>query len=827
MSLRARAFEPRSSPLRDRRGDRIGVFRARSLPDDLHGVARLAALAAPALRQAARGLGDAPVPIVLAVGEASRPDAGLASEELLDAIARRALVTRDRKASLVVRGGNAGFSLALRAGLERLGDGDRSVVVGAVDSFYDPELLAWLDEDGRLNTLERDGGIVPSEGAAFVVLRRRAAGYPSLLHVGVADVRGEPEDPRAAVALAREAVERAGSPPLRWIMTDVNGERHRRREWAVVQQRLGDALQPAREHIEPVAALGDTGAATGALLVSTALQYWMAGCAPSDRCLVLLHADGPERGAILIEQGEVGAAICEGVFRASVGAPSLHRLARAWSAPSLPTAPPRADLPLPVISIDEVVAGALATITVHEHSQENSADVALETAGAAEPPTDAEVHATPESVSGVADIREEIQMLMRGVIEEIAALGRLRPAEGEQPWASAEPFERRLLANLDALAALDNGAEGVRVSALDEVIAYAKDGVRADSGRAFLRSFSLGCNASVESLREAVEAVRAAPPATLEAHRDALSLCAHPEVGDVVRALLGSDDPRHVELALHVMRLRRKASHGEVVRFLEHPDVRVSTAALACLAHTAPPDVARRLLIDFMRRPGADDRAQVHAAEHLIGLGAAEGIEEVRILLLREAGEGGLLSPQACVRCSLLLGLAGDARDIDLFYRLRAIVPEAIRALGWHGTTAAIPLLLEVLAESPADGRPSDAARTAAGALHRITGAGVRPDGALELDSERWSAWWIAHRAALRADGRYRFGRIHSPHVVLEELWNEGSAAGDRVLASLELGFHMGGIGSFEPTDWVARQRTALDRLAAFLVHEVAAPALP
>jgi hypothetical protein len=173
----------------------------------------------------------------------------------------------------------------------------------------------------------------------------------------------------------------------------------------------------------------------------------------------------------------------------------------------------------------------------------------------------------------------------------------------------------------------------------------------------------------------------------------------------------------------------------------------------------------------------------------------------------------------------LLLGLAGDPRDVELLDRLRATVPEALRALGWLGGITAIPVLIAALADPPLGGGGHDAARMAASALHRITGEGALPHGALDRDPGRWSARWAERRSALRADVRYRFGRPHAPNVVLDELWNEGSSAGDRGLAAIELGWHMGGVGGFEPTDWVARQRAALDRLAAFLVHSSAAPA--
>jgi 3-oxoacyl-[acyl-carrier-protein] synthase-1 len=314
MCVRACKLEPRSSALLDRNGRAVGTARARWLDDELTGFDRLVALAAPALAEAARGL-PAAAPLVLALAAPGRADDDARyGGEIVAALAKASGVDVEVGCSEVVRSGNAGFAGALQSAARKLAAGTPAVLVGGVDGFNHPDVLRWLDDERRLHAPGTDDGIVPSEGAAFVLLSTAAAlpsiasapAIASLQHVGVgietsADGDEAPSSGRAITDELRRGLpfaERHG--PIGWILSDVNGEHHRVREWSIAEVRLGEALRAAH-HDQLVGELGDVGAAIGPLSLAIACTWLAVGCAPARSALLTLASDGPERAVVVVE----------------------------------------------------------------------------------------------------------------------------------------------------------------------------------------------------------------------------------------------------------------------------------------------------------------------------------------------------------------------------------------------------------------------------------------------------------------------------------------------------------------------------------------------
>jgi 3-oxoacyl-[acyl-carrier-protein] synthase-1 len=190
------------------------------------------------------------------------------------------------------------------------------VLVGGLDSYFDPAVLLFLDDQRRLHSEHSDSGFVPSEGAAFFWIGRadaRIEGDParaarplavvSRLEIGREEtvVTGEPNLGVAMTELARRAIAGAAR-PLSWMVTDVNGERHRVREHSAVEMRLGDELVKEHRHDTLPAAHGEVGAATGALHLAVVTALFRAGAAPARSALMLQSSEGAERAALLVEQ---------------------------------------------------------------------------------------------------------------------------------------------------------------------------------------------------------------------------------------------------------------------------------------------------------------------------------------------------------------------------------------------------------------------------------------------------------------------------------------------------------------------------------------------
>ncbi|MEP7120931.1 MAG: hypothetical protein ABJE95_08485 [Byssovorax sp.] len=315
MNGRAQRLEPRSSDFQDRKGYLIGAARAECLDDSVVGWERFAALGAPALREAASGQ-TARFPLIVALPDRARPDqTSRFDDELLSELAQRSGAAIDLAASISVRADNAGFALALEEAALRLAAGAPGVLVGGLDSYFDPAVLAYLDDQRRLHSEHADSGFVPSEGAAFFWMGRadaRIEGDParaarpiaviSRLETGreEAVVTGEPILGAAMTELARRALAGAGR-SVSWVVTDVNGERHRVREHAAVEMRLIDDLGIDHRHDRFPAMLGEVGAATGALHLAVVTTLFRVGAAPARSALLLNYSEGAERAAILVE----------------------------------------------------------------------------------------------------------------------------------------------------------------------------------------------------------------------------------------------------------------------------------------------------------------------------------------------------------------------------------------------------------------------------------------------------------------------------------------------------------------------------------------------
>lgn len=316
MCARAQKLEPRSTEFMDRKNYRIGAARSVALSDELHGFDRFVALGAPALREASERL-PVRAPLVLALPDRERPDQSARFEgELIAALAKVSGVAIDHAGSTTVRANNAGFGIALEEAKARLTAGAPAVLVGAIDSYFDPSVLSWLDEDLRLHSQHSESGIVPSEGAAFFLLTRpdlkpgtlgQRAPKPiaTIPFVGSAHeetvVKGEPNLAVAMTTLARSAIA-ASKSPIAWIITDVNGERHRVREASLVELRILGDVAITGQNEAFARDLGDVGAATGALHLAVALARLRAGATPSKSALFMNYAEGPERVAFLMEE---------------------------------------------------------------------------------------------------------------------------------------------------------------------------------------------------------------------------------------------------------------------------------------------------------------------------------------------------------------------------------------------------------------------------------------------------------------------------------------------------------------------------------------------
>jgi 3-oxoacyl-[acyl-carrier-protein] synthase-1 len=180
-----------------------------------------------------------------------------------------------------------------------------------VDSLLRPEVLVRLDGAGRIKSAASRDGFLPGEGAACVVLETAASARERAARV-IARLASaaRAEEPTAGTdqACRGEGLARAvrdalgGSKQAEgWlVICDLNGERYRSHEWALVNSRLSHASGGFPELWHPADCIGETGAASGALSAVWAATALDRGYAPRRRALLWGASDGPARAAAVV-----------------------------------------------------------------------------------------------------------------------------------------------------------------------------------------------------------------------------------------------------------------------------------------------------------------------------------------------------------------------------------------------------------------------------------------------------------------------------------------------------------------------------------------------
>lgn len=540
-------------------------------------------------------------------------------------------------------------------------------------------------------------------------------------------------------------------------------------------------------------------------------------------------------------------------LRASKDVPTLHRLEREAispilrvaeplrsppdEAPALPPPASIAELRVTMVEVhrraDEARAARRARAEERARTRAEKKAAALADENAEPPPGFARgrfVALTPEAQTAER---------ARECFEEVAMIGIQRAPLLGDPWRVARVLEDRILAAIDAIAAIGSPA-------LDCLEPLVLDAPAKDPSRGFALTMILGCIDGRDALGAVERVLHHLGPSDPETARHvggALKLVPHPSLPLVLRGLLASTDPACRALAIDVLAYRGLATPTELAAASNDPSPLVVAAALPALALALPEGAGTAL------EPARehDDPALREAAWLAMLYSNHPHLTEV---LTAE-----LAGPRAH-RAALPLAIAGNERDaahlIDL---LRASpTPSLVTAVGWAGSPDAVPLLIDLLGhEDPV------IQLGAAYALDRLTGARLYdtvelPPEAIDVPdvedpdvgepkgpplsrlvsdardrpsegsgdtatqptirADRWRAYWLDKGASYRLTAKYRRGSPYTPTVSLWELDAWPVTPVERRWLQRELVVRTGQLVRFDPHDFVSVQELSLQAWA-------------
>jgi 3-oxoacyl-[acyl-carrier-protein] synthase-1 len=219
-----------------------------------------------------------------------------------------------------IPGGHAAGLMAIQIAAGRISRGEVDVyLIAGVDSYYSPETLESLDEQGLLMSAVNRNGYPPGEAAGACILVSRSAaeryGLPILARIGSAATGIEPYpiySKQVCVGTGLTAVLRSVTGGLRLpdeavtaTYCDLNGQRYRNEEYVYTLLRVQGAFVDVHDYKSPADCWGDVGAASGPLFACLAIAAMQRRYAQGAFPMLWAGSDSGYRSAVLLKLGDV------------------------------------------------------------------------------------------------------------------------------------------------------------------------------------------------------------------------------------------------------------------------------------------------------------------------------------------------------------------------------------------------------------------------------------------------------------------------------------------------------------------------------------------
>lgn len=276
---------------------------------------RLLRLAQTAIEQATAPLKDEVkgLPLYLGLPEIATP-IKLDPKQLLKRLAIQCHDGFDPSTSKAFLLGRGSGLLAVHQAMQVIKQGSVPMALaGGVDRYNDHYVTSIIDDQKRLNTSQRMDGFIPGEGAGFLLLASedyaRSNSLPvigSIVASGTGEEKGHmySSEPYRGEGLAMTVQTMLTSTNGRiaeipTVYSSMNGEDHFAKEWGVTFVRNSKKIKEEFRIEHPADCLGDTGAASGPIMVGLAASAIRTGLVKGP-ALVYASSDTACRAAVIV-----------------------------------------------------------------------------------------------------------------------------------------------------------------------------------------------------------------------------------------------------------------------------------------------------------------------------------------------------------------------------------------------------------------------------------------------------------------------------------------------------------------------------------------------
>lgn len=213
--------------------------------------------------------------------------------------------------------GHSGIFSLLKSATDKLRSGElQYCVVGGVDSYLLEKRLDYLDEKWRIRSERNVDGFIPGEGSVMLLLEKEASakqrGMPILARLGNIGEGTEGETIESkknstGTGLTEAVLAAVGAqetPQFENIYCSLNGESYFAFEWGLIVTRLSNVFAYMKNLYHPAEYCGDTGAATGGVLVMNAIHNLNSDQCTIPQSLLWTSSNNGNRMALTLLKGE-------------------------------------------------------------------------------------------------------------------------------------------------------------------------------------------------------------------------------------------------------------------------------------------------------------------------------------------------------------------------------------------------------------------------------------------------------------------------------------------------------------------------------------------